>query len=50
MTRKFFSDGEIVKLMNNLSDLEVGSEEGLVCCNHYVVFSGKFDFVFMNKN
>ena len=32
MTRKFLSDTEIEELMNNLSDLEVESEEELVCC------------------
>ena len=40
MTYKFLSDNEIVKLVNNLSDLEVDSDEELVCFNHYVVFSG----------
>ena len=40
MTRKFLRDNEIVKLVNNLSDLEVESEEELVRCNHYDVFSG----------
>ena len=40
MTHKFLSDNEIVELVNNLSDLEVDSEEELVCCNCYVVFSG----------
>ena len=39
MTRKFLSNNEIVELVNNLSDLEVDSEE-LVCGNHYVVSSG----------
>ena len=50
MIRKICIENEIVKLVNNLSDLEVSSEEGLVCCNHHAVFSGKIDFVFMNKN
>ena len=40
MTRKFLSDNEIVEFVNNWSDLEVESEEELVCCNHYDVFSG----------
>ena len=40
MTRKFFSDNEIVELVINLSDLEVESEKELVCCNHYDLFSG----------
>ena len=40
MTREFLSDNEIVELVNNLSDLEVNSEEELVCCNHYDMFSG----------
>ena len=35
MAREFLSDNEIVELVNNLSDLEVNSEEELVCCNHY---------------
>ena len=40
MTRIFISDDETVDLVNNLSDLEVDSEEELVCCKHYVMFSG----------
>ena len=32
MTYKFLRDNEIVELVNNLSDLEVDSEEEHVCC------------------
>ena len=39
MTRKFLSDNEIIELVNNLSDLEVESEEELVCFNHYMMCS-----------
>ena len=50
MTRKFLSDNEIVELVNNLSDLEVESEEELVCCNNYIydVLSGSLiSFLYM---
>ena len=40
MTYKFLSNNEIVELVYYLSDLEVDSEEELVCCNHHVLFSG----------
>ena len=47
MIRKFLSDNEILELVNNLSDLEVESEEVLVCTGQK---SKKFDFVFMYEN
>ena len=37
MTRNFLSGNEIAELVNNLSDLDVDSEEELVCCNYHVV-------------